>query len=93
MFRDNGLQAKIAGEFDGVASLGAAVEAGLGVALMAVGSRVDRVVLLPLDPAPEPVCVSAGVRTDREISKVVEVFIRELVRVATEDEGRSSTVS
>jgi len=85
MFRDNGLQAKVAGEFDGVSSLAAAVEAGLGVALMAAGSRVDRVIMLSLDPDPEPVCVAAGVPTSREVSKVVEVFIRELVRVAEEE--------
>ena len=90
MFRENNLQAKVAGEFDGVASLGAAVEAGLGVALMAAGSRVDRVVLLPLDPAPEPVCVAAGVPAARDVSKVVEVFIRELVRVAEEEDLRSA---
>lgn len=86
LFRDHGLQAKVAGEFDGVASLGAAVEAGLGVAFMAAGSRVDRVVLLPLDPEPEPVCVAAGVPSTREVSNVVEVFVRELVRVAAEEE-------
>ena len=84
MFRENGLQAKVAGEFDGVSSLAAAVEAGLGVALMASGSRFDRVVMLPIDPTPEPVCVAAGVSTAREASNVVEVFIRELVRVAEE---------
>ncbi len=86
MFRENNLQAKVAGEFDGVASLAAAVEAGLGVALMAAGSRADRIVLLPLDPAPEPVCVAAGVSVSKESSKVVEVFIRELLRVAEEEE-------
>ena len=85
MFREKGLQAKVAGEFDGVTSLAAAVEAGLGVALMASGNRFDRVVMLPIDPEPEPVCVSAGVPVAREVSKVVEVFIRELVRVAEEE--------
>lgn len=85
MFRDNGLQAKVAGEFDGVASLGAAVEAGLGVALMAAGSRVERVILLPLDPEPAPACVAAGIATSKEASRVVEVFVRELVRVAEEE--------
>lgn len=41
--------------------------------------------MLPIDPQPEPVCVSAGVAATREISIVVEVFIRELVRVAAEE--------
>ncbi len=86
MFRENNLQAKVAGEFDGVASLAAAVEAGLGIALMAAGSRSERLVFLPLDPAPDPVCVAAGVSTVRDTSKVVEVFVRELVRVAEEEE-------
>lgn len=90
MFRDHGLQAKVAGEFDGVTSLGAAVEAGLGVAFMAAGSRVDRVVMLPLDPEPEPVCVAVAVSTAREASKVVEVFVRELIGVAAEEEAGSS---
>ncbi len=76
----------MAGEFDGVTSLGAAVEAGLGVALVAVGSRVDRVALRPLDPAPEAVCVSAGRTAGREVPAVTGVFVEELRRVAR-DEG------
>jgi DNA-binding transcriptional LysR family regulator len=85
LFRDHGIDAKIAGEFDGVSSLGAAVEAGLGVALVAAGSRIGRVAMLPLDPAPEAVCVSAGLPTGREVSPVTGVFVGELRRVAEED--------
>jgi LysR family transcriptional regulator, benzoate and cis,cis-muconate-responsive activator of ben and cat genes len=84
LFRDHGIDAKVAGEFDGVTSLGAAVEAGLGVAFMASGSRVDRVV--PVDPEPEPVCVSAGLPATREVSRVAEVFVGELGAVAAAEE-------
>lgn len=87
LFREHGIDAKVAGEFDGVSSLGAAVEAGLGVALVAAGSRLDRVVMLPLDPEPEAVCVSAGLAAGREIPPVVGVFVAELRRVADEDGG------
>lgn len=85
LFRDHGIDAKIAGEFDGVTSLGAAVEAGLGVALVAAGSRIGRVSMLPLDPAPEAICVSAGLPAGREISPVTSVFVGELRRAADED--------
>jgi DNA-binding transcriptional LysR family regulator len=90
LFRDHGIDAKVAGEFDGVTSLGAAVEAGLGVALVAAGSRVDRVVMLPLDPEPQPVCVSAGLSNAREVSPVTGVFIGELQGVAAEEEKNPS---
>jgi DNA-binding transcriptional LysR family regulator len=84
LFREHGIDAKVAGEFDGVASLGAAVEAGLGVALVAAGSRLDRVVMLPLVPAPEAVCVSAGLMAGRKVSPVTGVFVEELRQVADE---------
>jgi DNA-binding transcriptional LysR family regulator len=84
-FREHGIQAKVAGEYDGVSSLGAAVEAGLGLALLAAGSRLERVRLLPLDPAPEAICVAAGCPAAAPPSKVAEVFVGELVRVAAED--------
>jgi DNA-binding transcriptional LysR family regulator len=86
LFRDHGIDAKVAGEFDGVTSLGAAVEAGLGVALIAAGSRIERVAVLPLDPEPEPVCVSAGLATGRDATPVTAVFVAELVAVAKEEE-------
>jgi DNA-binding transcriptional LysR family regulator len=89
LFRDHGIDAKIAGEFDGVTSLGAAVEAGLGMALVAAGSRVDRVVMLPLDPAPAAICVSAGLPAGREISPLIGVFVGELRRVAADDAASS----
>jgi DNA-binding transcriptional LysR family regulator len=84
LFREHGIDAKVAGEFDGVASLGAAVEAGLGVALVAEGSRLDRVVMLPLVPAPEAVCVAAGLMAERKVPAMIGVFVGELRRVADE---------
>lgn len=87
LFREHGIDAKVAGEFDGVNSLGAALEAGLGVALMAAGSRLDRVVMLPLDPEPDAVCVSAGLAAGRPPTPALEVFVAELRRVADEDRG------
>ena len=89
LFRDHGIDAKVAGEFDGVTSLGSAVEAGLGVALVAAGSRIERVALLALDPDPEPVCVSAGLPAGKEITPVTAVFVEELRAVAAEEEKSS----
>ena len=86
LFRENGLQAKVAGEFDGITSLGAALAAGLGVAFVAIGTRLERVVTRPLDPEPEPVCVAAGTPLGRDISPVVEVFVGEIRAVAAEEE-------
>jgi DNA-binding transcriptional LysR family regulator len=86
LFREHGLQAKVAGEFDGVTSLGAALAAGLGVAFVRLGSRFERVVTRPVDPEPEPVCVAAGVPLGRNISPVVEVFVGEIRAVAAEEE-------
>ena len=86
LFRDHGIDAKVAGEFDGVTSLGSAVEAGLGVALVAAGSRIERVALLALEPEPEAVCVSAGLPTGKETTPVTAVFVAELRAVAAEDE-------
>jgi DNA-binding transcriptional LysR family regulator len=86
LFRDNGLQAKVAGEFDGVTSLAAALAAGLGVAFVALGSRFERVVTRPVVPEPEPVCVAAGTSTGRDLSPVVEVFVGELRAAAADEE-------
>jgi len=86
LFRDHGIDAKVAGEFDGVTSLGSAVEAGLGVALVAAGSRIERVALLSLDPDPDPVCVSAGLPTGKDTTPVTAVFVAELRAVAAEEE-------
>ena len=88
LFREHGIDAKVAGEFDGVTSLGAAVEAGLGVALVAAGSRLERAVVVPLDPSPEPICVAAGLPGGTEVSPVTSVFVAELRRVAAGEEEK-----
>lgn len=90
LFRDHGLQAKVAGEFDGVTSLGAALAAGLGVAIVTAESRFERVLIRPIDPEPEPVCVAAGVPLGRDISFVVQVFVEEMRSIAAEEEKSRS---
>jgi DNA-binding transcriptional LysR family regulator len=76
---------KITGEYDGVDSLMAAVESGLGVAV--ITSRVTRPVpkrvrLKKLSAAPEPLCIAAGCRADRADDKELAVFIEELRNAA-----------
>lgn len=69
----------VGGEYDGVNSLLAAVESGLGVALVSPRSAQfvpERVRLKELSPAPPPVCIAAGRRADG--GKACGVFIEEL---------------
>lgn len=82
-FKAEGIQARIASECDGVTSLIAAVEAGLGVAL--VVERIacllpERVLLKPLAPQPPPVCIAAGLGPRQRDDKVLAVFVEELKR-------------
>jgi DNA-binding transcriptional LysR family regulator len=88
-FKDRGLQAKIAGEFDGRESLSSAVEAGMGIALVAQvgrkGSQVrERSLLKPLAEEPARTVVAAGTATDRGCPGRVLAFIEELKRAADE---------
>lgn len=72
---------KITGEYDGVDSLIAAVEAGLGVALVSTSiARLfpDRVCLKPIVSGPPPVSIHVGYRTNRSDDKPLMVFIEEL---------------
>lgn len=82
--KERGLRPKVAGEFDGVSSLAMAVESGMGVALVAAGSRVGggRVEMLELDPAPEPICVAAGLAAGQEAGLPCRVLIEEMRRAA-----------
>jgi len=76
---------KIAGEYDGIHSLFAAVESGLGVGIVsACSARLipDRVRLKKLSEGPEPLCVAAGYRADRETAKTLAVFTEELREAA-----------
>jgi len=76
---------RIAGEYDGAESLMAAVESGLGVALVSTSiGRLypDRACLKPLVTPPPPVCIHAGYRTSRSSDKALMVFIAELRNAA-----------
>lgn len=88
-FRERGLQAKIAGEFDGRESLTAAVEAGMGVALVAQVPRKgaslrERCVLRPLAEEPARTVVGAGTASERDCPARVLAFIEELRRAAAD---------
>ena len=85
--RKLGLRPKVVGEFDGFSSLATAVESGMGIALVAEGSPAGesaRILLKPVDPEPEPICVAAGRARAAESNSVVQVLIEELKRVATQ---------
>lgn len=75
----------IAGEYDGVDSLLAAVESGLGVAIVTTSTArlvPARVRLKALPAAPKPVCIAAGHRASRATEKPLAVFIEELRHAA-----------
>ncbi len=79
------MRPKIAGEYDGAESLIAAVESGLGVALiMARTARhyAGRVHFKSLTHEPEPVCIAAGSRADRSGDKPLAAFIENLRQAA-----------
>ncbi|QQL45683.1 LysR family transcriptional regulator [Sulfuriroseicoccus oceanibius] len=78
-FRKHGINAKVAGEFDSVTSLGAALEAGLGLALIAKASRIgesDRVKVVSVSPAPSGICTAVGVSAKRELADAVREFVK-----------------
>ena len=78
-FRDHAINAKVAGEFDGIESLRVALEAGIGIALVAEGASVaEGVKLLKLKPQANPVVVAVGWRSDRALDQVTEAFVEDL---------------
>jgi DNA-binding transcriptional LysR family regulator len=82
-FKAHKVQAKVAGEFDGIASLAAAVEANLGCAIVAETTRLgqngsDRVLIRPIQPQPEPILVAAGVAARYTPPSHVLAFIEEM---------------
>jgi DNA-binding transcriptional LysR family regulator len=84
-FREHRQRPGIAGEYDGVDSLMAAVESGQGVALVAtrMGRLVpERVRLKALSPAPKLLCIAAGYRANRADDKPLAVFVEELRNAA-----------
>jgi len=88
-FREHNLQAKVAGEFDGVSSLTAALEGNLGIALLAKSSRMNhgpkqRLISRSLAEEPRPIEVAAGVSAETPTSAQVLAFIEELKQAAGE---------
>ena len=84
--RDHRQRPRIAGEYDGAENLMAAVESGLGVAVVTTRmARLfpKRVRLKTLSSAPEPVCIAAGHRANRADDKPLAVFVEELRKAAT----------
>jgi DNA-binding transcriptional LysR family regulator len=76
---------RIVGEYGGAENLMAAVESGLGVAIVTTQmARLfpNRVRLLTLSPAPEPVSIVVGHRTNRAGDKPLAVFVGELRKAA-----------
>lgn len=83
--RKHGLRPRIVGEYDGGESMMAAVEAGLGVALLptSIGRLFpERVCLLTIAPAPPPISIHAGFRAEKADDKPLKVFIEELCNAA-----------
>jgi DNA-binding transcriptional LysR family regulator len=83
--KENGVRARITGEYNGIDSLLAAVESGLGVALVAARMAhlfPTRVRMKLLTASPQPLCIAAGHRADRAADKPLAVFIGELQRAA-----------
>jgi LysR family transcriptional regulator, benzoate and cis,cis-muconate-responsive activator of ben and cat genes len=75
----------IAGEYDGVNSLLAAVESGLGVAIVTTSTArliPKNVRLKTLSAPPKPLCIAAGHRASRTVEKPLAVLIEELSQAA-----------
>jgi DNA-binding transcriptional LysR family regulator len=90
-FKGHGVNALIAGEYDGANSLASAIEAGLGAALVVerMACSFPRLLLKPLKPEPEPVCIAAGVASARRDDPILRVFVEEL-KQAAKDSVRTS---
>lgn len=83
--KSRGARPRMAGEYDGADSLLAAVESGLGVALVSARTAhlfPRRVRWKPLAEGPPPLCIAAGCRTSRSGEKPLADFIGALRRVA-----------
>jgi DNA-binding transcriptional LysR family regulator len=79
--RQHHLRPAIAGEYDGIHSLLAAVESGLGVGLVTARAAKllpGRVRLRTLSDGPNPLCIAAGYRAERATDKALGVLIEEL---------------
>ena len=82
---DQRQRSAIAGEYDGVNSLLAAVESGLGVAIVTTSTArliPKNVRLKTLSAPPKPLCIAAGHRASRIVEKPLAVLIEELRHAA-----------
>ena len=78
-FSELGINAKVVGEFDGIESLRVALEAGIGIALVADGASVgSEMRLLKIKPMAAPVEVAVGWRGDRALDSMTAAFVEEL---------------
>ncbi len=84
--RGHGQRPRIAGEYEGAENLMAAVESGLGVAVVTTQmARLfpNRARLVALASPPEPVRIAVGHRADRAADKALAVFVAELRKAAS----------
>ena len=83
-FKAQRINARVAGQYDGISSLISAVEGGLGAALVVERTAIlpGNVMLKPLKPALPPVCIGVGVPEGRAEDPVLQVFVKELVDTA-----------
>ncbi len=80
-FAAQGVNAKVAGEFDGLESLMTGLRAGLGVALISADAAEagrGKLVGRKLRPAPAPVRVALGLPAHREADPVLAAFVEEV---------------
>ena len=75
-FSTHQIDAKVAGEFDGISSLKMGVEAGLGMAFVA--GTPPGMTTLKLKPEPKPICVAIGYQATRKLSEWERGFIDEM---------------
>lgn len=91
-FKAHGFSPVVGCEFDGITSLAAAVEANLGVAIVAESTQLVRdgsraIAVLELEPRPDVIRVSAGVLGRHTAPPHVLAFIEELKMVAQDENG------
>ena len=80
-FRQYRVQPKVRGEYDGVDSLLAAAESGLGVAIVALRHRrliPEGVCLKTVAEAPNALCIAAGIQKDRSEDSRLRLFVEAL---------------
>ncbi|MCP5535767.1 MAG: LysR family transcriptional regulator [Akkermansiaceae bacterium] len=78
-FNEHRINAKVAGEFDGIGSLRLGLEANLGIALVAERARLGKKIKVKrMDPRPDPICVGVGYSADRKPTPWIQAFVSEL---------------